>query len=149
MRIIFLFIILTLSIFFSSLVFLFIFKPSKPYVIISNKYFDAEIAKTDSQKEIGLSKYSDIRNNFAMVFIFEKPDYYSFWMKEMKFSIDIIYVRDGKIIGIFKNVPYPKSNTQKLSQYRPNQIADTVIEIKASLSDKYNFKKGDKVLIKI
>lgn len=149
MRIIFLFIILTVSIVFSSFVFLFIFNPNKPYVMISNKYFDAEIAITDIQKNIGLSKYSDIKSDFAMVFPFDKPGYYGFWMKGMKFSIDIIYVRDRKIITIFKNVPYPKSKTQELSQYTPNQIANTVIEIKAGLSDKYNFKKGDKVIIKI
>ena len=119
----------------------------KPYILIDGKKFEVEIAKTDAQKEKGLAKYNKISNNFAMEFPFEKAGYYAIWMKDMKFSIDIIYINKNKIVQIFKNVPYPKSDNKSLTIYKPDVPADLVLEINGGLSQKYNFKKGDSVKI--
>ena len=120
-----------------------------PRAIINNHTFNLEIAKTSKEKEIGLAKYNNIPQNSGMLFSFEKPGSYSFWMKNMKFPIDIIFIRNNKIIKIFNNVPAPKLDNQQLPTYAPNQLSDTVLEINAGLSDKYNFKNGDKVKIKL
>lgn len=120
---------------------------AKPYILINGKSFEVEIAKTDAQKEKGLAKYKKISDNFAMEFPFEKIGYYSFWMKDMKFSIDIIYVNKNKIVQIFKNVPYPKSDNLPLVIYKSSVLADTVLEINGGLSQKYDFKKGDNIKI--
>lgn len=116
-----------------------------PQVTINNHIFNLAIAKTDTEKEIGLSKYKNIPQNFGMLFPFGKPDYYSFWMKNMKFTIDIIFIRNNKIVTIFKNASPPKSNNELLPIYRSQNLSDTVLEINAGLSDKYNFKTGDLV----
>ena len=118
-----------------------------PQVTINNHIFNLAIAKTDTEKEIGLSKYKNIPQNFGMLFPFGKPDYYSFWMKNMKFPIDIIFIRNNKIVTIFKNASPPKSNNELLPIYRNQNLSDTVLEINTGLSDKYNFKSGD--LIKL
>ncbi len=123
------------------------FNNQKPYVVINGKYFNAEVAKTDKQKRIGLSKYNKIANNFGMLFLYQTEDYYSFWMKDMKFPIDIIFIRNGKIDTIFKNVDYPKDKDIKLKKYVPDSPSDMVFEINAGLTSKYNFKKGDGVKI--
>lgn len=119
----------------------------KPYIVIDGKSFKVEIATTDAQKEKGLAKYKKIPDDFAMEFPFEKAGLYSFWMKDMKFSIDIIYVNKNKIVQIFQNVPYPKSGNWPLVIYKSNVLADTVFEINGGLSQKYNFKKGDNIKI--
>lgn len=118
------------------------------YATIAGVEFKAEIANTDKAKEIGLSKYSSIENDFALVFPFEKKGKHSFWMKDMKFPIDIIFIRDGKIIKIYENVPFPKSQNENLTIYRPNEDSNMVIEIKAGISKKNNFRNGDIVKIK-
>ena len=118
-----------------------------PQVAINNHIFDLEIAKTDKERETGLAKYRNIPQNFGMLFLFEKPDYYSFWMKNMKFSIDIIFIRNNKIVTIFKNASLPKSNNEFLPIYRTQQPSDTVLEINAGLSDKYNFQKNESINI--
>lgn len=120
---------------------------NKPMVTINEKKFSAEIAKTDLQKEKGLSIYNKINDDFAMVFPFVNPGFYTFWMKDMKFSIDIIYVKNNKIVDIFQNIPYPKSATSPLPFYKPSNLSDTVLEINSGLSKKYNFKKGNSVKI--
>lgn len=118
-------------------------------VSIDNHYFKIEVAKTDQQKETGLAKYKKINNDFGMYFLFDSPDYYAFWMKNMKFPIDIIYIYKDRIVDIFTNVKNPKDDLEQLKIYKPKSIADSVLEINAGLSIKYNFKIGDSVKINI
>lgn len=118
-----------------------------PSVTINNKTFNVDVAKTDSEKEKGLAVYNSLALNKGMIFIYKNADYYAFWMKDMKFPIDIIYINKNIIVDIFKNVPIKKSENETLSIIKPKAKADTVLEINAGLSDKYNFKTGDFVKI--
>ncbi len=124
-----------------------ILKKTVPSATIDDYTFKIEVAKTDKEKETGLAKYNKISNDFGMLFPFGKEGYYSFWMKNMKFPIDIIFIRNGKIIKIFANVPPPKTDNSPLPIYRPDSLSDTVLEINAGLSQKYGFKEGDSVSI--
>lgn len=115
-----------------------------PIAKINNRTFKLYIAKSDRDKQIGLSKYKKIDNTQGMVFSFSKASYYPFWMKEMKFPIDIIFIKDGKIVTIYKNVQIPKNNSNP-PVYNSAVPADTVLEVNAGISDKYSFKEGDRV----
>jgi len=130
-----------------SLIGLGIWQSSKksPTAKINNYAFKLYIAKTLKEKEVGLSKYKKLSRDIGMLFSFDKSAYYSFWMKQMKFPIDIIYIRDGKIVTIYKNIDPPKSENESLSIYKPNEPSDMVLEINAGLCDKYKLKVGDKV----
>lgn len=118
-----------------------------PWVKIDGKTFIVDLAKTDEQKAKGLSIYDKLPLDKGMIFIYKKAGYYAFWMKDMKFPIDIIYINKNKIVDIFKNVPIKKSENETLAIVRPKAKADTILEINAGLSDKYNFKTGDFVKI--
>ncbi|MDP3988555.1 MAG: DUF192 domain-containing protein [Candidatus Levybacteria bacterium] len=116
-----------------------------PSVTIDKQTFSLLIAKTGDETQIGLSKKTSIPQNQGMIFIFPKPDYYSFWMKDMKFPIDIIYINNNKIATIIPDAQPPKSQNESLPIFKPDEPADKVLEINAGLSKKYNFKKGDEV----
>ena len=77
-----------------------------------------------------------------MLFVFDHPAQYPFWMKDMNFPIDIIWIDENlKVIFIKKNaVPesYPEVFTSP-------QNSKYVLEVVAGFSDKYNIKIGDKV----
>jgi len=142
------YIVFTLTVAVAVIVMFFAFNTkSKSYAVINGHSFDIEMAITDSQKSKGLAKYEKIPESFGMLFLFGKADYYSFWMKNMKFPIDIIYINDNKIVDIFKNVPNPKSKSEVPKTIKPSLPSDKVLEINAGLSDKYNFKRGDSVRI--
>ncbi len=115
-------------------------------VTINSHKFDLMTAKSDKEKQVGLSKEKSLSPNSGMIFSFEKPDYYAFWMRDMKFPIDILYINKDKIVTIYRNVAPPSSNGA-LPLYRPTQPADTVIELPAGTADKYNIKEGDQVKI--
>ena len=63
----------------------------------------------------------------------------------MTIPIDIIYINKGAITTIHKNVQPPVSQLESPIIYSPTEPSDKVLEIKSGLSEKYNFKKGDKV----
>lgn len=116
---------------------------------INNHRFNLFIAKTNKEKEVGLSEKNSIDNDQGMIFVFDKPDFYSFWMRNMKFSIDIIFVNKNRIVTISPdaNPSTDPSKTENLTIYKPEDPADTIIEIKGGLSSSYGFKKGQEVKI--
>ncbi|SRR5258706_16397280 len=122
-----------------------------PTVAIDNHTFTVEVAKTAIDAEKGLSGRDSLGQNNGMLFQFNHPDTYSFWMRNMRFPIDIIYIRSKKIINIYKNVPTvpPDTDESNIPQLRPTQPADSVVEINAGLSQKYNFKEGDSVSLSL
>ncbi len=118
-----------------------------PRATIGDHTFYVEVAKTSKEQEIGLAKYTSLPKNKAMYFPFEKPDYYSFWMKNMSFPIDILFIREGKIVTIFSSVPVPGKTQTNLPTYQPSTPADSVLEINAGLSKKYGLRTGNYVQI--
>jgi uncharacterized membrane protein (UPF0127 family) len=75
-----------------------------------------------------------------MLFIFPQKGNYDFWMKGMQFDLDIIWIEDGKIAALEKNIPHASGKTIKAEK-----SADQVLEINAGLADKYNLAEGDQV----
>lgn len=117
-----------------------------PIITIAGHNFKATVAASQQEREIGLSKTKELQQDQGMIFLFEKPDYYSFWMKNMKFPIDIIYIKKDVIVTIKSNAQPPKDNKESPIIYTPTEPSDKVFEISAGLAEKYKFKKGDKVL---
>lgn len=116
-----------------------------PTATIDDHKFKLMIAKTGKEKEIGLSETKNLPQDQGMLFPFDSPGYYSFWMKNMKFPIDIIFIKDNAIITIYKDVSPPKTSNESLPVYSPQSPADSVLEINASKSSQYDFKQGDTV----
>ena len=71
---------------------------------IKGRVLSADIALTDTAREKGLSGRDKIGENEAMLFIFQSDEIRNFWMKDMKFAIDIIWVDSSRrIIGVTSN----------------------------------------------
>lgn len=116
-------------------------------VLLNGQTFKVDVAKTDSQLQVGLSNRKQIGENQGMLFLFETPSYYSFWMKEMKFPIDIIYINGDKVTTVIENAKPPSSSSEQLIIYEPQDKSDKVLEINAGLARKYNIKKDTIVKI--
>jgi len=113
-------------------------------VTIDNQSFNVSIARSEKEHEVGLSGTKSLDQNQGMIFLFNNPGYYSFWMKDMKFPIDIIFINNDQIVTIYNDAPTVQGQ-ENLIAYPPTQMVDKVLEIQAGLSEKYNFKIGDKV----
>lgn len=128
------------------LIITFVMSKQTKQVTVNDKSFNVKIAKTEKDRQIGLSKTDKITENQGMLFIFEKADYHSFWMKDMEFPIDIIYIKDNKVTTVIENA-IPGDREENLEIYQPDEASDKVLEVSAGSAKKYNIKKG--TLIKI
>lgn len=121
-------------------------KAGKKWLKISaaGKMFDAEVADTNELRQKGLSGRKSLDADKAMLFTFDAPDYYGFWMKNMKFPIDIIWLDAArKIIYMEKDVrpeSYPEG-------FRPDKKASYVIEFSAGIADELGLRLGDTVVM--
>ena len=120
-----------------------------PTATINNQTFNVYIAKTPKEKETGLSNKESLPEKYGMFFQFDTPDYYTFWMKKMRFPLDIIFIKNNKVVTVYTNVPYPKSETDNLPVYTPDEPVNAVLELNAGISDKYNIKKGDGIKLSL
>lgn len=122
-----------------------IFEHKSSAITINHHSFIVDIAKTEQEKEIGLAKYISLPEDHGMYFPFDHADYYTFWMKNMQFPIDIIFLDHNRIVAIFPSVASPKKGQKDLPTYQTPSLSDAVLEINAGLSKKYNFRIGDSV----
>lgn len=106
-----------------------------------------EVADTADKKSKGLSTRRNLDKTSGMLFIFPKETEPTFWMKDMLFPIDIIWIQDGKISQIDKKVPNPPVGTadSQLLLYRPAAPIDYVLEVNSGFSDKNGLEVGDVV----
>ncbi len=102
----------------------------------------------DSQSK-GLAIKDSLNENEGMLFIFELPQKYSFWMKDMKFPIDIIWINStGKIVHIEKNLP-PCVFLIPCPSYTPNDDSLYVLEVVSNFTNKFDINIGDAVDSKV
>lgn len=80
----------------------------------------------------------------GMLFIFERPVTPSFWMKDMLFDLDLVWVRNGQVVAVTPSVPHPASNTpdSALPVYQPPQVVDMVLEVAAGDATKFSLTVG-------
>lgn len=112
-------------------------------IFIAGHAFKAEFAITPQEKAKGLGSRASLCSDCSMVFPFDRPSIHPFWMKDMQFDLDIIWVKAGRIVYMAKN-----SSHLTLQVLDPKLPADMVVEINAGLADKYSLKIGDSVAIK-
>ncbi|MDR2192115.1 MAG: DUF192 domain-containing protein [Endomicrobium sp.] len=106
------------------------------------------VAATEQKSHVqGLSGKKKMPKD-GMIFIFASARPLVFWMKDMNFAIDIVWVKENEILGFAQNAqPEPKKADYLLRKYFSPQDADAVIELNAGDVEKFNIKEGDKIII--
>ncbi len=116
--------------------------------INENKYL-IEKAEGREETSLGLSGRVSMCRECGMLFIFEKEDNYAFWMKDMNYDLDIIFIDiDKKIVEIHANVKkeaYNKVEPNKSEKIRNTQKAKYILELNAEVVQEKNIKVGDMV----
>lgn len=104
-----------------------------------------EMANDSAKRQTGLGGRDSLAENTGMLFVFEKPLRPQFWMKNVKFPLDIIWIKNNIVVDIIKNaaVPVPGVTDDALPRYVPNQEVDMVLEVNAGFVDSKGIKNGD------
>jgi len=113
-----------------------------------SKELELEVVKTPQSIVQGLSGRDEIGTD-GMLFVFDQPSIHQFWMKEMKFDLDLVWIKEMKIVEITENVPAPDFNMplNQLPTYAPSQPVDMVLEVEADNVQKWKLSVGDEILI--
>jgi uncharacterized protein len=116
-------------------------------ILIGSSEISVQTAKTSEEKAKGLSGKKFLNEDEGMVFVFLNKTYPAFWMIDMNFPIDIIWISEDTIVHIDENVPppEPEQNEKNLPLYRPPEAINYVLEVNAGFSQKNGIKVGDKV----
>jgi len=99
----------------------------------------AEIADTDASREQGLSDRASLPADNGMLFVFDTPGQYGFWMKDMRFPLDMVWINaDKTVAGVTKDIlpsTYP-------SIFPPPSSISYVLEINAGSAEKFGLVSG-------
>ncbi len=125
-------------------------EPESPYttqLLVSKVPIWVEILNTDKKRQQGLSGRQPLSEEQGALFDFKNTGQRrpGFWMKDMKFNLDLIWIRDGKIVGITPDVPAPLEKNSELPFYFPPEEISHVLEVNAGWSNTHAIKTGDEV----
>ena len=123
--------------------------PGADQLDIAGATFNVEIASTSVEQARGLSYRASLGENDGMLFIFSAGTIQTFWMKDMHFPLDMIWICGTTVDGFAQIVPAPASGAQlwQLPVYSSPDNTDKVLEVNAGTVAKYNIKVGDAVTI--
>lgn len=112
-------------------------------MLVGNVEIIVEIADTPQKQKQGLSGREPLLDKYGMLFPMRNAAQYSFWMKDMKFSLDIIWIKNGKIVDISENITAPIGNELPIT-VQPKEPADAILEMNSDFTEKYDVKIGDR-----
>lgn len=101
-----------------------------------------EISDTPTKRTLGLSGRAELAAGTGMLFVFEKPAPAGFWMKAMKFAIDIIWIDESGRVVFIKKDATPESYPEV---FTPTAPAKFVLEVPAGFSQKNKIEVGSRV----
>lgn len=113
-------------------------------VTIGQTSIFVDVVDSDEDRVKGLSGRENLDVDSGMLFLFDYPSEYSFWMPDMNFPIDIIWISDNTVVGIESNVSN-EFDPNNPTYYNPPFEVDTVLEVNAGFAEKNNIKIGNLV----
>lgn len=116
-------------------------QPKFVMITVDNQEFSVEVARTEVEITQGLSNRTALGSD-GMLFVIDPPRIPSFWMKGMSFPLDIIWIRNGKIIKIDHGVPVFMQQVVNPPTYQPPSAVDHVLELPAGVAKTLGFKVG-------
>jgi hypothetical protein len=101
---------------------------------IGSQVVQAKIVNSEPERSKGLSGTKTLKEGHGMLFVFDYSANWAIWMKDMHYSIDIIWLDEtAKVVDIARNISpdtYPES-------FSPRQPARYVLEVPAGFADRY------------
>lgn len=114
---------------------------------INDVVIKVDVADTPQLRSRGLGGKDSLPLDQSMLFVFPEAKKYQFWMKGVKFPLDMIFIADAKIVDIIKNVPTVPNGTndEGIIRYQSIIPVNMVLEVNAGFVDRHSIKIGDNV----
>lgn len=131
-------VLIAISVFFGLII-------QKHTVSIGSTVFTVKIANTSALRTQGLSGTLPLEDKQGMLFVFDKPDIYGFWMKDMSYPLDFIWIdKNKRVVSVTENI-YPESYP---TVFYPNIAVLYVLEVPAGSIKRFSLEVGDMAKIR-
>lgn len=109
---------------------------------VGDKVIQVELAQTTLSQMKGLSGRNELEKDWGMLFVFSATSVRTMWMKDMNFGLDVIWIREWKIVKIDEGV-YPQGLGQPVVSSEVS--ADSFLEVNTGFVKDHQIKVGDLV----
>lgn len=119
-----------------------------PAVKFEDVRFEVEVANSPALRDKGLSGRSFMEERRGMLFIPDGPEIGPFWMRGMRFPLDLIWIgKNCRVVDITAFVPVPRPGTpdHELRRYHSYPPAAYTLEVNAGEAHRFNIRVGDSV----
>lgn len=123
----------------------FIQKGDGDTIFIDTHEVFVDVMRTNSEHARGLSGRKKLCKNCGMLFIFDVPQERTFWMKDMLFDIDIVWIRDDRIVHISQGIDHSGGIDTIVQSHKP---VDMVVELPAGYISKHHIDIGQTISYK-
>ncbi len=113
---------------------------------LRDQTFSIELAVTPQEKQRGLGYRDSLAHNSGMLFVYDHPERYGFWMRGMRFPLDFIWINGLVVVDLTPNVEAP-ANGMPLISLQPKSPVDKVLEVNAGTIDRLGIQIGDSIKI--
>jgi hypothetical protein len=114
----------------------------KVNVTVNGVQLVADVAATGEQRSKGLAVKDSLAEHESMLFVFSKANDYQFWMKDMKFAIDIMWLdTDRKVVHVERSLE-PCEPDEPCPTYGSGADSQYVLETVAGFAEKYDVTEG-------
>ena len=108
----------------------------------------ADVADTEETRARGLMFRESLAEDEGMVFTFDKPRRYGFWMKNVRMPLDIIWLDErGRVVWIVDSAP--PCDTDPCPMFVPTTKASFVVEVAGGFARRHGVAVGDTVTIRL
>lgn len=122
---------------------------ASPRVCLKSTCIDIEVARQPEELRLGLMNRPALGVDKGMLFVFNSPGSHAFWMKNMLFALDMLWLAaDGTIVSVADHVP-PCLSGQDCAAINPDKISSYVLEINAGDAQRLGFNTGKRLKVRI
>ena len=121
--------------------------PVEAKAMLNEQVIELEVAKTPEQQSIGLMYRESLADNRGMLFVFDPARPVRFWMKNVNFFLDMVFLFNGEVKHVVTNVPPCRKDP--CFTYGPilNTDIDMVIELRGGRAAQLGIESGDHIHI--
>ncbi len=114
-------------------------------VCFNGRCFGVEVASTSAERAEGLMNRDSLDRGRGMLFVFGSEGIRGFWMKNVRFPLDMVFMDgDGKITEIKRNA---EPCSESCPSITPGEEFSYVLEINGGLSEEMGLENGDRAEI--
>ena len=107
-----------------------------------------EVARTEAEKTRGLSGRDRLAPDRGMLFVYEAPVRPLIWMRGMRFPLDILWIRDGRVVDLVRGAKAPAPG-EAPQEFAPREDAQYVLEVPAGFVERQGIAVGDRVEMRL